>query len=143
MKCNCQNGCGEMKGLAHIGVYTSNMEESIRFYTEVLGFKLNYTKDMPKPQGVTKLAFVQIGSCVIELIQPANGNEVEGRSAGIVDHIAIEVDDIEKLVCRLLDHNVPFETEDIINMPQLFDGAKAIFFKGPGGERLEFFEYVK
>jgi lactoylglutathione lyase len=139
MKCNCANGCGETLGLAHIGVFTTDIEKSIRFYTELLGFENYHSAQL----GGTKLAFIKTGSCIIELVQPEDTTAIATRTNGIVDHVAIAVKDISKLVCRLFDEGIEFESDDVMSLPGLFDGAKAIFFKGPNGERLELFEITK
>ena len=134
MGCKCDNCGGKIVGLAHIGVRVSDMDASIRFYTEVLGFELTHRQML----GTTELAFLNIGTCLIELIHPAN---FEPRQAGQVDHIAMEVKDIEMLVCRLIEKRVPFLSNNINDAPALLDGVKNIFFTGPDGERFEFFEY--
>jgi lactoylglutathione lyase len=141
MKCNCSEKCGELKGLAHIGIYTADIEKSTHFYRDILGFEVFYTKEMPNSSGTTRLAFVRTGSCIIELIQPANTDEMGEKPNGAIDHIAIEAKDLDQLVCRLWDEGVAFETDHVIEVPDLFNGAKIIFCKGPNGERLEFFEY--
>ncbi|MGI6705534.1 MAG: VOC family protein [Clostridia bacterium] len=141
MKCNCDKNCGELTGLAHIGIYTADIEKSIHFYRDVLGFELFYTKEITTPSGTIQLAFVRTGSCIVELIQPAHAEEVEGKSNGVIDHIAIEAKDLDQLVCRLWDEGVAFETDHVTELPNLFNGVKNIFCKGPNGERLEFFEY--
>ncbi len=135
MACKCDNCGGKIKGLAHIGIRVSDMDASIRFYTEVLGFELTHRQML----GTTELAFLGIGTCLIELIHPA---DYKAREAGQIDHIALEVEDIEMLVCRLIEKRVPF-LSNINNAPALLGGVKNIFFTGPDGERIEFFDYGK
>ena len=65
MACNEE---GRILGLAHIGVRVSDMEASLRFYTEILGFELTHRQKL----GTTELAFLNIGTCLLELIHPAN-----------------------------------------------------------------------
>lgn len=130
-----------MKGLAHIGVHTADMGKSIQFYTEVLGFELIHQKDLTGPNGTTRLGFLNAGGLVIELIQPADVSGVKERKAGIVDHIAIEVDDIDHVIDTLKGKGVVFNTEEKGVNKQLFNGISNIFFKGPSGESLELFQY--
>ena len=134
MACNCENCGGKITGLAHIGVRVSDMEASLRFYTEVLGFKLTGQQMM----GTSHLAFLECGTCLIELIHPAN---YAPREAGQIDHIAMEVKGIDELVCRLIEKGVHFLSDSVSTAPTLLDGVKNIFFTGPDGERFEFFEY--
>ena len=127
-----QNGC--IKGLAHIGVRVRNMDVSIRFYTEDLGFTLTHRQF----SGQSELAFLNKGDCPIELI--CNPNVTEFR-AGQVDHIALEVTGIDELIRSLKDKGVNFLSENVSDCPGLLQGVRNIFFTGPDGERIEFFEY--
>ena len=131
----------QVKGLAHIGVFTTDMEESIRFYTEVLGFELIHQKDLVNPNGTTKLGFVNAGGLVMEFVQPADVTGLKDKKAGIVDHIAIEVKEIDDVILRLKDNGVTFETQEKSELADLFNGVSNIFFSGPNGERLELFQY--
>lgn len=136
MACNCDQCGGRMTGLAHIGIFVADIERSKAFYLDDLGMELI---DECAPNGL-KLALVGVGSCILELIQRP---EHDARPAGVVDHIAIAVEDIEPLVCKLVEKQVAFESNEISDAPDIFGGIKNIFFSGPDGERLEFFEFVK
>lgn len=127
-----------LKGLAHIGVFTGDMEKSLDFYCNKLGMEHYYSCDL----GKTLLRFVRAGSCIIELIQP--DGYAGGRPAdGIVAHIAIEVEDIRSVVADLKAKGVQFSTEDVAVLPVLFPtGSTNIFFTGPNGESLELYEYI-
>jgi catechol 2,3-dioxygenase-like lactoylglutathione lyase family enzyme len=126
-----------LKGLAHIGVFTADMDASLDFYCKTLGMELFYSCDL----GKTKLGFVRAGNCVIELIAPEDYKG--GRGEGAVAHIAIEVEDIRAVVAGLKAKGVAFSTPDVAVLPQLFPtGSTNIFFTGPNGESLELYEYV-
>ena len=125
---------GKITGLAHIGIKVRDMDASLKFYTEVLGFELTHKQ----VNGTSVLAFLNIGTCLLELIQSA---VYEERTPGQVDHIAVEVKGIEALVEDLKAKGVHFLSEQINVAPGLLDGVKNIFFTGPDGERFEFFEY--
>ena len=125
---------GKITGLAHIGIKVRDMAASLKFYTEVLGFE----KTGEQIFGTSHLAFLNIGTCLLELIQ---GAQYEERTAGQVDHIAVEVKGIEALVETLKSKGVQFLSDEVSVAPGLLDGVKNIFFVGPDGERVEFFEY--
>ena len=125
---------GKITGLAHIGIKVRDMDASLKFYTEVLGFELTHKQ----VNGTSALAFLNIGTCLLELIQSA---VYEERTPGQVDHIAVEVKGIESLVEDLRAQGVHFLSDKINVAPGLLDGVKNIFFTGPDGERFEFFEY--
>ena len=125
---------GKITGLAHIGIRVRDMAASLKFYTEVLGFE----KTGEQMFGTSHLAFLNIGTCILELIE---GAKYEERTAGQVDHIAVEVKGIEALVEKLKAQGVQFLSDEVCVAPTLLDGVKNIFFVGPDGERFEFFEY--
>lgn len=67
----------QISGLAHIGVFVKDLKRSLAFYTEKLGFTCTFQY---MNEGVTPVAFIQNGSCVIELVEKP---ETEGRGDGI------------------------------------------------------------
>lgn len=124
-----------ISGLAHIGIVTADAQNCAKFYIDHLGFRpyYSYQKDD------LCLEFVECGRCIIEFIQ----NGAVDR-AGIVNHIALEVQGIEALVEELKAKGIVFETEEINKMPDFYpNGVKNIFFMGPAGERVELFDYSK
>lgn len=122
-----------VKGLAHIGIMTDDAAACAQFYVENLGFRHYYRYDT----GQLLLNFVECGGCIIEFVQ--NGSV---GHAGVVDHIAFEVQGIQSLVDDLKQKGIVFESETVHTMPDLFPGGvKNIFLEGPAGERIELFEY--
>jgi len=125
----------QIKGLAHIGIRVRDMEVSLKFYTELLGFELTDRQML----GTTELSFLKNGTCLIELIHSATHDE---RTPGQIDHVALEVQNIDELVADLRAKGVSFLSDQIADCPTLLDGVRNIFFCGPDGERIEFFDYV-
>lgn len=123
-----------IKKLEHIGVYVNNMDESIRFYTEVLGLELVGRKQVNPEVELGFLSFPGTDNVEIELI----GRGTDGMpDNGIVHHIAFTVSDIEGELERLKGLGVRLLDEE----PRvILDGVKIAFFFGPNGERLEFFQ---
>ena len=82
--------------ILHSMIRVNDLEESIKFYTEVLGMKLLREKEYP--EGKFSLAFLGYGNetenTVIELTYNWDKNDYEHGNA--FGHIAIEVDDIYK-----------------------------------------------
>jgi lactoylglutathione lyase len=122
---------GFIKGLAHIGIFVSDMNKSVDFYK-----RLGFTLDTEENPGV-KLAFLSAGTCLIELIeQPDAGKRLDGR----IDHIAVEVDDINAAIENANANGIEIDAAAIASAP-ILGGIKNVFFTGPDGERLEFFAY--
>ena len=83
--------------IEHIGIAVSNLEDSIRYYEEVMGLKC-YAIEEVKDQKV-KTAFFRVGDTKIELLESTDpegpiGKFIEKRGPGI-HHIAFAVEDVE------------------------------------------------
>ena len=122
---------GKITGLAHIGVFVRDMDKSIDFYKR-LGFKL----DKEEQLGI-RLAFLSAGTCLIELVEKT---DIPLRDAGVVDHVAVVVDDIVAAIENAKEQGIEIDASKISEVP-ILGGVKNVFFDGPDGERLEFFEY--
>lgn len=124
-----------VKGLAHIGIMTDDAKGCAQFYIDNLDFRPFYSYKL----GDLVLEFVECGGMVLEFVQSGKVTD-----AGVVNHIAIEVQGIENLVEKLRAKGIVFETEEIAQMPGFFpNGVKNIFFSGPAGERVELFDYSR
>ena len=117
-------------GLHHAGVHVASVERSIAFYQAVFGLPLAERLIL----GSEQLAFLQVADSRIELIADGGGS----RDAGVVDHLALGVDDLDGWLVRLRELGVPLLDEAPVHVPQL--GARILFCLGPDGERIELFE---
>jgi methylmalonyl-CoA/ethylmalonyl-CoA epimerase len=88
----------------HIGIAVRDLENARNFLAETLGLDLTRELDLPDRGEIA--AFYRCGEVDIELVQLTDaaksrerlgGADVDGR----VDHIAIQVDDIEQIAERL------------------------------------------
>ncbi|APH04712.1 VOC family protein [Bacillus weihaiensis] len=120
-------------GFEHVGIQVKHIENSITFYKEIVGLEL--LDQFLHTDGKMKLAFLGMNKKVIvELIEGYNPNLPE---EGKVHHVAFLVSDIEAEKKRL----EKLEVEWIFPEPtRLPNGARYIFFKGPEGEWIEFYE---
>lgn len=81
----------------HIGIAVSSLEESIKFYQEVLGLELHGTEVVEEQK--VKVAFLPIGDTEVELLEATTPDSaiakfIETKGQG-VQHIAFRVDNIE------------------------------------------------
>lgn len=119
-----------MYNVDHIGVVVTNIDQSLEFYTNVLECRLEDSFENDR----ARFAFIKAGQQTIELIQYHEDSE-KVRGAGIVDHIAFTVTDIEAETAKLRRHHVTL----LFDQPKVTtSGKKIMFFAGPDGERLEF-----
>jgi len=122
---------GKITGLAHVGIFVREINKSINFYKR-LGFTLD-----KEEKTTVKLAFLSAGNCLIELVEK---KDIPVRDVGVIDHIAMVVDDIGAAIENAKAQGIDVDASKI-NSLDILGGVKNIFFEGPDGERLEFFEY--
>ncbi|MCK6601429.1 MAG: methylmalonyl-CoA epimerase [Bacteroidetes bacterium] len=82
--------------IEHLGIAVKNLEESIRYYEDVLGLKC-YAVEEVKDQRV-KTAFFMVGQTKIELLESTDpegpvGKFIEKKGEGI-HHLAFAVDGV-------------------------------------------------
>lgn len=130
-----------IKGLAHIGILTSDAQKSKNFYTENLGFKFDFETILHKPDGSSKkLVFIKLNNVTLEFIEPSDKSQLK-NSSGIIDHISFEVNDIEKICTKLTKKGINFKSAQPIDLDNVYGGVRIIFLEGPNGETLELFEH--
>jgi lactoylglutathione lyase len=104
---------------------------------------LDYEAKIDKPDNQwLKIAFISLNGLIIELIEPSDKSQVVKGKDGIIEHITIEVKNLEEIIKDLHLKGIEFETEEPIKLNNLFNGVQVIFFRGPSGERLELFEFL-
>jgi methylmalonyl-CoA/ethylmalonyl-CoA epimerase len=105
----CSEVVEMLVGVDHVGVAVKNLDEAVRVYTDVLGFRLEGIHAMPERK--TKVAFLSSGGETrIELLEPLGiGSPVakflESRGEGI-HHMAVKVESIEATLETLRDKAV-------------------------------------
>ncbi|MFA6845985.1 MAG: VOC family protein [Sphaerochaetaceae bacterium] len=121
-------------GLQHIGIPTNDIGKTIDFY-ESLGFSISY-RTVHKG---TSVAFMSLGDLVIETYE----NHQAMMKNGAIDHIALNVDDIEKTyeeIVALGYHSI--ESMKIDGRPFFSKGVRFFTILGPNGEKVEFNQYL-
>ena len=120
--------------LLHTMLRVGNLEESINFYTDVLGMKLLRQKDYPK--GKFTLAFMGYGdeadNTVIEFTYNWGVDQYEvGTGFG---HLAINVDDVYDATERAKSHGAK-----VIREAGPMNGGETIcaFLEDPNGYEIE------
>ena len=123
--------------ILHSMIRVNDLEESIKFYSEILGMKLLREKEYP--EGKFSLAFLGYGNetenTVIELTYNWDKNHYEHGSA--FGHIAIEVDDIYKACEEIKNKGVK-----VIRDPGPMMGSSLLlaFIEDPNGYKIELIE---
>ncbi len=134
-----------IKRIDHIGIMTDNLDQSVEFYTDVLGFSVSSKIEMAEA-GLSAV-FVEKDGSKIELMK-CRGKNVPEHSEGVKlkmgegsipinDHITFSVDDIEATVSQFKEKGVVFHLEPI----QLEGGMKLASFKDPNEVLIELVEH--
>ncbi|MBU2702902.1 lactoylglutathione lyase [Sporomusaceae bacterium BoRhaA] len=122
-----------MYKVAHIGLVVKDADKSSSFYQQILNCEVVNSYQDER----LKLIFLNSGGQIIELVQHLQGSTPEQRLAGVVDHIAFEVDDVSVEMERLRVAGVM----PLSDKPwSLGRSLKNFFCLGPDGERLEFMQ---
>ncbi|WP_373600948.1 methylmalonyl-CoA epimerase [Paraclostridium bifermentans] len=86
----------------HVGIAVNNLEETLKFYEEVLGLKCEGT-EVVEDQKV-KVAFLPVGDTELELLESTTEDGpiakfiAKNGGRGGIQHVAVRVDDIEKAI---------------------------------------------
>ncbi len=84
--------------IEHIGIAVSNLDESVRYYEDIIGLKCYKTEEVPDQK--VRTAFFLAGTTKIELLESTDpegpiAKFIEKKGEG-VHHIAFAVDNIEE-----------------------------------------------
>lgn len=120
-----------MTGIQHVGIPTSDIEATIAFY-ESLGFHSAY-RTVNKAAN-EEVCFLQMKTLCIEAYQ----NRKAALHAGAVDHIAIDVTDIEAAYQAAHELNCTFFEDGISFLPFWENGIRYFILLGPNQEKIEF-----
>ncbi|MBN2571275.1 MAG: methylmalonyl-CoA epimerase [Ignavibacteriales bacterium] len=86
----------EISHIEHIGIAVKNLDESIKYYENILGLKCYAVEEVPDQK--VKTAFFKVGDTKIELLESTNpegpiSKFIEKKGEGI-HHLAFAVKDI-------------------------------------------------
>lgn len=113
----------------HIGIAVKNLDETLKFYTEVLGLELGGT-EVVEDQKV-KVAFLPVGDTEVELLESTSpdgpiAKYIEKNGEGI-QHIAFKVDNIEEAIKHMEDKGMRMIDQE----PRYGAGGAKIAFVHP------------
>lgn len=116
-------------GLQHIGVPTKDMEKTMEFY-ELLGFKKTYET----MNGASRVVFMDLGNLCMEFYEAVDAC---GKT-GAVDHVAIDVNDIEAVYAYVSELGFESLEKQICSLPFFEKGVRYFTILGPNAEKVEF-----
>jgi methylmalonyl-CoA/ethylmalonyl-CoA epimerase len=113
----------------HIGIAVKNLDESIKFYKDILGLELQGTEVVDDQK--VRVAFLPVGDTEIELLESTSEDGpiakfIEKNGEG-VQHIAFKVDNIEEAIEYMLSKGMKMIDEK----PRYGAGGAKIAFVHP------------
>ena len=121
-------------GIQHIGIPTNDIEKTIAFYQK-LGFEI--ALQTVNEEADEKVAFLELETLVIETYE----NKAAKMESGAIDHVAINVKDIEEVYRyieaeKMTQRRIPFISF------VLGYGVRFFTIEGPNKEKVEFSQYL-
>ena len=122
-------------GLQHVGLPTNDLKATIAFY-ESLGFETVY--QVRNEAAGEDVAFLRLKNLTIEAYE----NGQAAMQSGAIDHIAIDVDDVEAAYRLAHEQGYQIVSNGVEFLPFWQNGVKFFILLGPNQERVEFNQYL-
>lgn len=124
--------------LDHIAIAVKSIEERLKIWRDILGFKLEVIEDVLDQK--VKVAVLNINGLHIELLEPLEENSpiskfIENKGEGL-HHLCFEVEDIEGMLLEMKKQGIKLIDE----VPKIGASGKKIAFIHPkdmGGVLIE------
>ena len=130
---------GAIVGIHHLCVQTADLEASLRFYRDLIGFQVTDRETCD----FGEYAMLKLGESRLELIQPKQADETSFGSQGALAHFGLAVTGIDEVCETLKQKGVRFETEAPARYEQPMGGFRAISLTGPAGEAINLYEFPR
>ena len=138
----------------HTGITVSNLERSLLFWRDVLGFEYSHSAHQKgeRPEQITgvkgaelKLAVLKTPSGhkieLLEYFAPADRCHVDLRPCNVGHvHVALIVDDLDAVLKRIAEHGwkAAGEPQGLTHGPNA--GKRVVYVRDPDGTTIEFME---
>ena len=137
----------------HVALSVSDLERSISFYRDLLGFEMVLTLECPPEQGLgdvvgiagcsARIAHLKLGGMVLELFEyldppgsPIPSDRTQADNG--LTHIGFASKDIHADYKRLREHGVKFYNKPVEYRPHVWSA----YFYGPDGETCELRQFT-
>ena len=120
-------------GIQHIGIPTNDMEKTLEFYK-----KLGFEPAFETVNDGEKVVFLKLHNLVMEAYE----NGCAKMEYGAIDHVAIDVTDVEKAYEEVCSMGLNTLDDEIHFLPFWENGVRFFTIEGPNKERVEFSRFL-
>ena len=120
-------------GIQHVGIPTKDMDATKKFY-EDLGFEAAFATVNDE----ARVCFLKMYNLVMEVYE----SEDAAGKIGAIEHVAIDVTDIEQVYKEICDKNMNTLQDEIHFLPFWDNGVRFFTIKGPNEEKIEFSQFL-
>lgn len=123
-------------GIGHIAIRTSDLDRSLKFYTEILGLKKAF--ELRRDDGKVWLVYLQVSRDVfIELFPDGKDrHEITNTTIGFA-HVCLQVDDMRETLAQLAAKGIE------VGEPQMGkDGNWQYWLEDPDGNPIELMQIM-
>jgi len=124
-----------IKKIGHLAFVAEDMERSLHFYCDILGFKKAF--ELHKDNGDPWIVYIKV--CDGQFIELFYSDDNKSKSAGGpvgYNHFCLEVDNIHHIADHLKHHGLTLDVEPT----QGKDSNFQCWIKDPDGNRIEFMQ---
>ena len=112
-------------GFNHVSISVDNLEESVRFYSEILGIEKIPTFNLASPA-----QFLRVGDLQLHLVQ-------RRVPAPDFHHFALNVDNFEAIYLKAEEFNLWDDKGLFPRLREMPDGAVQMYIRDPSGNLIE------
>ena len=120
-------------GIQHVGIPTKDMDATKKFY-EDMGFEAAFETVNDE----ARVCFLKMYNLVMEVYE----SEDAAGKIGAIEHVAIDVTDIEQVYKEICDKNMNTLQDEIHFLPFWDNGVRFFTIKGPNEEKIEFSQFL-
>ena len=122
-------------GIGHIALKVYDLDKSLDFYRDRLGFREMMRID--KPEGGLWLVYLRVtDDQFIEIFPGAENARAPGWNGNAITHVCLAVDDLDAVVDRVTAAGIPL----LIDKKTAVDGNRQAWIEDPDGNRIEFMQ---
>ena len=123
-------------GIGHVALKVFDLDRSLDFYRDKLGFPEMMRLDKPDGSGVWLVYLRITDEQFIEIFPGAETERAPGWNGNAITHVCLTVDDLDAVVDRVTAAGIPL----LIDKKTAVDGNRQAWIEDPDGNRIEFMQ---